>query len=153
MLSKAALETIFTFCLLIFSAWVVFESWGLSLGDLLEMGPGFFLFFGALLMAILCVSHLRNMWRKSGKSGPAFSSAENMKRLGWTLLITLLYGLLFNTLGFILVSAAFMASLLVLVGEERWGRAAVVSGIVVMSGYVIFSVLLRIPLPTGVFGF
>jgi hypothetical protein len=153
MISKAALETIFTFCLLIFSLWVVFESWGLSLGDLSEVGPGFFLFFGAILMGILCLSHLAKVWRTLGKSGPAFSSFQNLKRLAWTLLISFLYVLFFNTFGFILMSTAFMVLLLMLVGGEKWFRAAVVSGVVVVSGYVIFNVLLRIPLPVGVFGF
>jgi len=153
MISKAAVETLFTLCLLAFSLWVAFESWGLSLGDLTEVGPGFFLFFGAILMGILCLFHLTKVWRSPEKSGPAFSPSQDMKRLAWTLLISFFYVLFFTPLGFILTSAAFMVLLLMLVGEEPWLRASVVSGIVVVSGYVVFNVFLRIPLPVGPLGF
>jgi len=153
MISKAAVEKIFTFCLLAFSLWVAFESWELSLGDLNEVGPGFFLFFGAILMAILCLSNLTKVWRTRARSGPAFSSFLDMKRLAWTFLISFLYVLFFNTFGFILMSTAFLVFLVMLVGGEKWLKATLVSVVVVVSGYVIFNVLLRIPLPVGIFGF
>jgi len=153
MISKRAVETLFTLCLLAFSLWVAFESWGLSLGDLNELGPGFFLFFGAILMGVLCGYHLFWGWRSPGKSGPAFSSYQDMKRLAWTLLISFFYVLFFNSFGFIFTSAAFMFFLLTLVGEESWLLAAVVGGAVVVSGYVIFNVFLKIPLPVGLLGF
>ena len=153
MISKRVVETLFTLCLLTFSLWVAFESWGLSLGDLDELGPGFFLFFGAILMGVLCLYHLVRGWRSPGKSGPAFSPYQDMKRLAWTLLISFFYVLFFNSFGFILTSAAFMLLLLKLVGEESWLLASVVGGVVVLSGYVIFNVFLRIPLPVGLLGF
>jgi putative tricarboxylic transport membrane protein len=153
MISKRAVETLFTFCLLAFSLWVAFESWGLSLGDLNELGSGFFLFSGAILMGVLCIYQLVRGWRSPGKSGPGFSPYQDMKRLAWTLLISFFYVLFFNPFGFILTSAAFMLLLLALVGKESWLLAAVVAGVVVVSGYVIFDVFLRIPLPVGLLGF
>jgi len=45
------------------------------------------------------------------------------------------------------MSAAFMVLLLVLVGGETWHRSAVVSAAVVVSGYVIFNILLKIRSP------
>ena len=65
----------------------------------------------------------------------------------------LLYGVLMNTLGFIVCSLLLMLITVRYVGSQTWRGAIVVSIISSVGSYVLFEVWLSVPLPRGILGF
>lgn len=143
---------IFTLCLLILSIWVAIESWRLSLGNLHEIGPGFFLFFVATLMGILSLGSLTKVLMSRARIVPAFSSYKKLIGVIWTFIISIVLTLFFDTLGFVIMAMLFMTALLRLVGKERWLRLSIVTALTTVLSYFLFKVLLKIELPAGFLG-
>ncbi len=61
------------------------------------------------------------------------------------------YGLVLETLGFIIASIAFMFLMLKIL-DAGWSRSFLIPLIVVPTAYQVFSVFLRVPLPRGFWG-
>jgi sorbitol-specific phosphotransferase system component IIC len=61
--------------------------------------------------------------------------------------------LLFETLGYVIISTLLMIFLVKFIGKERWARSLAVTGLMVILSYFVFSILLKIQLPIGPFGF
>ena len=59
----------------------------------------------------------------------------------------------FETLGYVIVSTLLMIFLVKFIGGERWVRSLIVTGLMVILSYFVFSILLKIQLPTGPLGF
>jgi len=68
-------------------------------------------------------------------------------------MISVIFAFFLNLLGFIIMSALFMALLLRWVGRERWLKLSIVTILTIISSYFVFKVLLGIQLPIGLFGF
>jgi len=150
--SKKILEIVFTLCLLIFSVWVVVESWKISLGSLREIGPGFYLFFSAIFMGILSLLSIIKSLMGHVIMTPAFPPGSNWRGVIWTLIISISFACFLNLLGFIIMATVFMLGLLKLVGQERLIRITIVTIITVVFSYIIFKSVLHIQLPVGFIG-
>jgi hypothetical protein len=153
MITEKISEIIFVLFLCIVSTWVIVEGYILSLDELHDIGPGFLLFFEATFMGILSLASLIKVSRSHMKAMPAFSSYHRLGRVCWTILITFITALFFETLGFILMTAIYMVLLLRFVGQERWIRLSLVTILTIILSYIIFNFLLGMQLPTGPLGF
>ena len=122
MLSKKQIEIAFIFVLLITSIVVIVESYKMSLGNLREPGPGFLPFSAAVIMGILILIHLVKVTITLTSTEPAFSSFANLKYLFYTIIIAFATALFFESLGFIVMTAFFLISILKFVGRESWPR-------------------------------
>ena len=153
MLSKKHIEIAFTLVLLLTSVVVIIESYKMSLGNLRDPGPGFLPFCAAVIMGILILIHLIKVRLTLTDTEPAFSSFGNLKYLFYTIIIAFTTALFFESLGFIVMTAFFLISILKFVGRENWFRILSITTIVLIFSYLIFIILLKIQLPMGPFNF
>jgi len=121
----------------------------LKLGSLRSPGPGFFPFWGGvvlgLLSLVLLLSSLKNMGRLS------LSVLKSSKLL----LVTgalLAYLLLLETFGFMTITFLFLF-LLFRMEYRGWVFSAVTALIGAVSSYALFQLWLKTQLPAGPFGF
>jgi putative tricarboxylic transport membrane protein len=128
---------------------VAVQSYALKLGTLHQPGPGFFPFWGAILLGILSV--VLFVGSRSRSATPAAREARS-----WTPVIVagglLAYVLLLEPLGFVMVTFLFLLFLFRLV-RKGW----LVSGLVALTGtaacYALFQLWLKSQLPRGPLGF
>jgi putative tricarboxylic transport membrane protein len=140
--------------LLVTFAFFIFESWQLSLRDTLGPGPGFFPFWLGMLGAALAVFLLTQLHLDRVDLG---TEALVFDRAGVRNAVLVLVGLIVATallevVGFRLSMLLLIPYLLLVLGARN--RVAV--GICAFAGsfgvYYVFSDLLKVPLPDGIFG-
>lgn len=73
-------------------------------------------------------------------------------RIAATVIGLVLYAVVFERLGFLIASAAFMALLLLLYGERRWLVVLAVAVGAAGATYAVFAWWLGVPLPPGLLG-
>ena len=146
-------EMFFVLLLLIGSLWVIVESYQISIGYLKDPGPGFLLFYGAILLGLLSLINFVKLILNRNKTLPAFPTSGNLKRLLYMFISVAIAVFFFETLGYVIVSTLLMIFLVKFIGRERWARSFIVTGLMVILSYLVFSILLKIQLPTGPFGF
>ena len=121
----------------------------LKLGTLHQPGPGFFPFWGGvvlgLLSLVLLLTSLKNQHRLS---------LSGLK--SWKLLLatgaTLAYLLLLETLGFVTITFLFLF-LLFRLEYKGWVFSAFFALVGAVSSYALFQLWLKTQLPAGPFGF
>jgi putative tricarboxylic transport membrane protein len=132
-----------------------YESFQLSLSDTLGPGPGFFPFWLGLLGAVLAVVLLAQLHRNRvdlGEAALAFDGA------GVRSVVLVLVGLtaataLLEVIGFSLSILLLIAYLLVVLGVRNRVAIAICAGAGSFGVFHVFSHLLKVPLPVGIFGF
>jgi putative tricarboxylic transport membrane protein len=75
------------------------------------------------------------------------------KNFIYTILGLVAYALLLEQIGFILVTIGFLAAILFFVGEQPWYLTILISISISIGSYFLFSTLLQVQLPYGIFGF
>ena len=120
----------------------------LKLGTLRQPGPGFFPFWGGLLLGACALILLAR-------------SLKSRERLGsgaipWPALIMVLgallgYLLFLETLGFVIVTLLFLLALFCF-AEIGWIKHVACSVIATSIVYALFKLWLKVPLPSGLFG-
>ena len=123
----------------------------LKLGTLQQPGPGFFPFWGGVVLAVLSlVLVVRSLGDRSASPGPP-APAESLRLLVVAGAI-LGYVLLLERIGFVLVTFAFLALLLRL--ERRgWAFSALTAGAGAAASWALFQLWLKTQLPVGPLGF
>ena len=146
MLGKDTIGALVWLALAIF---VMVQGVALRLGSLHRPGPGFFPFWGGLILALLALILLAGALRRRGTI--VFPGVRWPKLL---LVVTalLLYLLLLERLGFTTVTALFLLLLFRLEGKG-WAWSVGVSVLGAGGCYAVFHVWLRTQLPAGPFGF
>jgi putative tricarboxylic transport membrane protein len=84
---------------------------------------------------------------REARAGPAAR-----RRIAFTVASLVLYALVFERLGFLVASTAFLAFLLVLYSERRWLVVLVVAAGAAGATYAVFARWLGVPLPPGLLG-
>jgi len=140
---------------LIFSTFVSYESYKLGLGTLHQPGPGFLFFWTSIVTAILSVIVVVISLRRrppEEAQQPSFGK-KNVTKIVLVLISLLLYALLMEWLGFLIVTLVFFIFLLVAVEKKRWSFAVLVSLIVTAVSYLVFEKALQSQLPKGLLEF
>ena len=121
----------------------------LQLGRLHRPGPGFFPFWGGVVLALLSVVLIVSSFR----GAPATS---RVRPESWKPVVVvgalLAYLLLLESLGFVAVTFLFLL-LLFRLERRGWALSAVSAVIGAFASYVLFQLWLKTQLPTGPFGF
>jgi putative tricarboxylic transport membrane protein len=127
------------------AAWMAIE---MGYGSAHSPGPGFLPFWIAILLALTAGIYLleclgpdavpQPLWERGVWRGPALAAV-----------IMLLFTLLMGWLGFFASTCLLFLAWLVLVERERWWVVAATAVLGTACAYVLFSVLLRVPLPQG----
>jgi putative tricarboxylic transport membrane protein len=111
-------------------------------------GPGFLPFWIAGLLALTaglyCLARLgpdavpRQLWERAAWRRPGLSA-----------IIMLLFTLLMGWLGFFASTFLLFLAWLIVVEQERWLTIGAVSALGTLGAYILFAVLLKVPLPKG----
>ena len=131
--------------------YVLISSLKLGLGDIHHPGPGFIFFCAASLLIVFNVIDLVVKLKVSVVNGqPQVDSV--WQGVHWRKVLIVLCGLasyvfLLNFLGFLLSTFVLILFLLKSVEPVGWIKAVVLSLIITMVSYAIFSIWLKVPFP------
>jgi putative tricarboxylic transport membrane protein len=121
----------------------------LKLGTLRQPGPGFFPFWGGVVLGILSLVLLLNSLKnRDTPSLPGLKSSKFLLATG----AILAYLLLLETLGFVTITFLFLFLLLRL-EYKGWVFSAVSALVGAVAAYALFQLWLKTQLPAGPFGF
>lgn len=139
---------------LLFSLLTCIESYRLRIGSIGKPGPGFFPFGVGLIMLILSVIALFQTLGKKQK-GEQSISRESMR--WWNIVLILaaipLYALSLEKIGFLINTFLFVSLLLKVVEPQRWKTSLVGGLITAIAAHVVFNVIFRTQIPSGILGF
>ena len=131
-------------------------SYGLSVGTFRNPGPGFLPFItGAILTLLSLILYLQT--RKPGEDSrtdkPFFTNRTRAWKASLALIVLLAYAIGMDYLGFLVSTTIFLAFLLWVVEPQRWYIMIFGSILASVVSYTIFEILLKSPLPKGIFDF
>jgi len=139
---------------LLFSLLICVESYRLKLGAINKPGPGFFPFGAGLIILILSLAALFQLIRK--KNNVEKTSRQEPFRW-WSIVIILAavtaYAFSLEKIGFLINTFLFMCLLLKIVEPQTWKTAIIGGLITTIAANLVFNVILRTQIPSGIFGF
>ncbi len=142
--------------MLVFAGFVIEESMRMPQeGGNFEPGIRFLPFWLGVLMAILSVLLMVSAWRKSAE-GVAKRLLPNRQALISIMLLVAglaVYIFLLETLGFLIDTLLFNTFLMAVVMRAQWKMALSVAVSSSVALYVLFRILLAVPLPKNILGF
>ncbi len=140
---------------LLLAAFIAWESLELKFYTYIGPGPGFFPFWLALLLGALAVLMILQATFRRPDPMPAdfFASRAGYLRVGAIVLALTATTVLMNVLGFSLTMLGIILLLLFALGRPNLIVTLLVSVAGSFGCFYLFTQLLRVPLPTGFFGF
>jgi putative tricarboxylic transport membrane protein len=139
---------------ILFALWAQ-QAWTLSLTDALGPGPGFFPFFLALIgvaLALIVAMRAGSSVQPTAHNEPVLPRGRALRTVCILLAALVAVALLLELLGFRATIAAFCLLLLPVLGARNPWVIAAFAGAASFGVYALFSDLLKVPLPAGVFG-
>jgi putative tricarboxylic transport membrane protein len=114
--------------------------------------PGFFPLVLGTIMLGLCLTLLgKTLLVRNAEAGtPVELSAAGLAKIALALLALVGWGLLLETLGFVLTSFLFLVAVTPLFGRVPWWMWIGVPAAVVVAAHIAFVVILNLRLPSGV---
>ncbi len=139
---------------LLFSLVVCVEAYRLKIGAINNPGSGFFPFSAGLVMLILSLIALFQSMGKNGKD----EKATGQERFRWWNIVIILaaimaYALSLEKTGFLINTFLFVCLLLKVVEPQRWKTAILGGLITAIAANVVFNVIFRAQIPSGIIGF
>lgn len=132
---------------------ILIEANKLGLGSLKTPESGLFSFMLAIVLAILSLVLLRQAIKeKDERRSPLLAEATNWKKIGMTLGALLAYAFLLEPIGYLVSSFFLIVFLLLAVEAQKWWLTIVVAFLSSAGSYLIFDLLLNVPLPVGMLG-
>lgn len=133
---------------------VMVVSYQMSLGTLHTPGPGLLPFLLGSLLIVVSIPILVGSLRVFKKTAPESRGAEiwagvEFKNVLVIIISLVAYALLLERLGFILTAFLFLFVLFATFDSPRWFFALGVSSVTIFITYILFNVVLRVELPSG----
>jgi putative tricarboxylic transport membrane protein len=137
---------------LLFGIFIVVESVKLGLGKIQEPGPGFVSFLGGVCLSLFSVVLMVKSFLVKPKVMDKEARNQIGKRWGFlfALIGVLIYVFIFEWLGFLISTFLLVTFLLKCFEQERWWKILLTAGVVSLSAFVIFDILLKAELPVGI---
>ena len=148
-------EQVSSICLFLFSAFICFFSFKLSIGSIHNPGGGFFPFYLGIILGLLSIKNFTKAiaQRKSViKTIKTSDAGINWKNILVTCVVLFCYPLLLGLLGFPVSTFLFTALFLRFIEPQRWSVVLGTGGAVTIVFYFVFQVWLKIQFPSGIFG-
>jgi len=137
--------------LLVLALAALLEASKLPFGTLSSPRPGFFPLILAIFLALFSLILLAQEIRETEEEGSALlGGVASWKRIGLAIGALVAFGLLFETLGYLLSTFLFIAFLLQAVERQKWWLVFVVAFLTSLAIYLLFGLLLDTPLPAGI---
>jgi len=139
---------------LLFSLITCIESYRLKLGVTTKPGPGFFPFGAGLIMLFLSLIALFQWMGK--KDSPEITVQKKPLRW-WNIVIILAaipaYALSLEKIGFLINTFLFISVLLKVIEPQTWKTSILWGVITAIAANLVFNVLFRAQIPSGILGF
>jgi membrane-associated HD superfamily phosphohydrolase len=139
---------------LLFSLFICVESYRLRLGTINAPGPGFFPFSAGLVMLILSLFALFQSVKERMKTGKTL----RQEPLRWWNIVIILaaiaaFALSLEKTGLLINTFLFVCLLLKVVEPQSW-KIAILGGLMTaVAANVVFNVIFRVQIPSGILGF
>lgn len=131
------------------AGFAVVQGWALKLGTLNRPGPGFFPFWGGVVLGVLSLILLAGAL---GARPRTSVGALGSPKLAVVVVALLGYVMLLEVAGFAAVTFFFLLLLLRLEGRG-WPASVLTALLGTVGAYALFQLWLKTQLPTGPFGF
>ena len=140
---------------MLFSIYLVEESWRMPPSATFGPGAGFLPLWLGVLLALLSILLIVNAFRRPVVPAmkPIFPSGRTLLRLGAVIAGLTVYILTLEVLGFLVGTGLLTAYLLGFVEREKWYTTILVAALNSAGLYLVFQVLLGVNLPANRFGF
>lgn len=139
---------------LLFSVITCHQASRLKMGELSQPGPGFFPLSVGLVMGILSLAALFLSIR--GREKKALTARHEILRW-WNIVIILgaliAYALSLEKIGFLINTFLLICLLLKVVEPQPWKTAILGGLITAIASNLVFNVVLKAQIPSGIFGF
>lgn len=133
--------------LLAISVYVIIGGIKLQIGKASEPQPGFFPFWGGVVLAVLSAILLYQAWSGRSKGGAPFGVI-------WRPVIMVIglsaYVAGLNTVGYLIATLVLSIVLLRILGTKKWWILAFASLCIASGSYLLFDRLLNVTLPAGI---
>jgi putative tricarboxylic transport membrane protein len=127
------------------------EASKLPYGRLNSPQPGFFPLILAIFLAIFSLVLLAQSIRGTKEESRGSSrEAAIWKRIVLAVGALVVFGVLFESLGYIISTFLFIAFLLSVVEQQKWSLVVVIAFFTSLATYLVFGLLLNSPLPGGI---
>jgi putative tricarboxylic transport membrane protein len=149
-------DTITAIILLVFSGYVIQESWRMPPSATFGPSAGFLPLWLGVLLAILATILLLTSWTRpaSEKDGkPIFPGRQAVLAITLVMVGLAAYILLIEVLGFVVDTFLFIVFLMKAVEHEKWPLSLMIAAGTTVVLFVTFQILLQITLPSNMFGF
>ena len=139
---------------LLFSLLTCVEAYRLGLGAISQPGPGFFPFSAGFVMLILSLAALFQSMAKEKK----VEKANRQEPFRWWNIVIILiavtaYAFSLEKIGFLINTFLFICLLLKVVEPQTWKTAIIGGLITTIAANLVFNVILRAQIPSGILGF
>ncbi|HEV8719817.1 MAG TPA: tripartite tricarboxylate transporter TctB family protein [Candidatus Binatia bacterium] len=129
------------------------EASKLQFGRLNSPQAGFFPLILAIFLAIFSlVLMAQAISEPKEESGASRGGSAIWKRIVLAVGALVVFGVLFESLGYITTTFLFIAFLLRAVEQQKWSLVVVVAFFTSLATYLVFGLLLNTPLPGGILG-
>jgi cobalamin synthase len=137
---------------LLFALYVLMGSLRLDVGGLHQPGPGFFSFFGGILLAVFsAILLVRSMLTKGEDGGKKKKGEEeNPKAVIFVVIALVIYGMVLEFLGFVLCTFFLVILLMCLFDRKKWWVVLFTAACISFGSYVVFNMLLKSDMPVGI---
>lgn len=125
--------------------------WGsinLSMGSPKKPGPGFFPFLLAIVLALFSFALIFQNWVRDKSPLPFWQKGGWLRPLLGLIILTG-YAIIMNSLGFLISTFSFLLIWMAVIERLSWKRIIMVSIATTITLYLIFGLLLDVPLPKG----
>ncbi len=127
------------------------EAGKLPFGTFSSPQPGFFPLILAIFLGFFSVLLLAQEISQTGGEGGAFLGGVALwKRISLAIGALVTFGLLFETLGYLLSTFLFISFLMRAVDRQKWWSVVVVAFCTSLVTYLLFGLLLNTSLPAGI---
>ena len=149
------LERIGCIFLVGFSIFIGFFSIRLGIGGLDLLGAGFLPFLAAILLFVMSLTVLT----KGFLEKPEIEGQKNPLHLGefkkplMLVVGLIMYAILLKPLGYPITMFLFVFSMFVMMQPKKWKADLFIAALISIVSFVLFNVLLNVPLPFGILTF
>ena len=138
---------------LIVGALICEESWRMKLGQFHNPGPGFLPFGAGLILGVGALAVLvMNLRSKPGRDKAFWADRSRWPKVFLTLGCIIVYGVLLESLGFLLTTFFSMGFLFRVIEPQRWRTVIAGAFFSAVGAYLIFQTWLQVELPKGFLG-
>ncbi len=133
---------------------VLLNSIQLGIGSFSSPGPGFLLFWAAVIIGLLAIPLVVKGFLKK-REGKIVDLWKGYKwsRVIFVFISLLLYSALLSKIGYLLTTFGLMMFLFSILGRRRIWTQVITAFITVLGTYLVFRLWLKVQLPIGIFGF